>query len=98
VLAIDESLVDLEHAVAEYPDFPTPPTPAVVAAFFFSGKGTTHRATRSGIWGDPRGSTAERGRMYLEQIEEAGVRFIQEVEEVFKRFPRRDEVVQETLP
>ncbi len=98
VLAIDESLVDLEHAVAEYPDFPTPPTPAVVAAFFFSGKGTTHRATRSGIWGDPRGSSAERGRMYLEQIEEAGVQFIHEVEAVFKRFPRTDELAQEALP
>jgi creatinine amidohydrolase len=89
VMAVDPSLVDLERAVREYPAFPSPPTPAVVAAFFFSGKGTTYRATRSGVWGDPRGSSAERGQMYLDQIEAAGVRFIQEVEAVFKTFPPR---------
>ena len=61
----------------------------MVAAFFFSGRGTTFRATRSGTWGDPRGSTAEKGRTYLDQIEEAAVRFVKEVEEVFESFPVR---------
>ena len=56
VMAVDESLVDLDVAVAEFPPFPTPPSAPVVAAFFFSGRGTTFRATRSGTWGDPRGS------------------------------------------
>ena len=91
VMAVDESLVDLERAVEEYPRFPKSPSAAVVAAFFFSGSGTTHRATRSGVWGDPRKSSAERGRAYLDQIEEAGVRFIAEVEDVFKSFPPRAE-------
>jgi creatinine amidohydrolase len=91
VMAVDESLVDLEHAVEEYPRFAKPPSAAQVAAFFFSGKGTTHRATRSGVWGDPRKSSSERGRVYLDQIEEAGVRFIGEVEEMFRSFPPRAE-------
>jgi creatinine amidohydrolase len=89
VMAVDETLVDLEQAVEEYPAFAKPPTAAQVAAFFFSGKGTTYRATRSGVWGDPRQSSGERGRAYLDQIEEAGVQFIQEVEEMFKTFPPR---------
>ncbi len=89
VMAVDDSLVDLDHAVEEYPRFAKSPSAAVVAAFFFSGMGTTHRATRSGVWGDPRKASPERGRNYLDQIEEAGVSFIAEVEEVFKRFPPR---------
>jgi creatinine amidohydrolase len=89
VMAVDASLVDLERAVREYPAFATPPNPAVVAAFFFSGKGTTFRATRSGVWGDPTESSAERGRAYLDQIEEAGVRFIEQVEATFAAFPAR---------
>jgi creatinine amidohydrolase len=88
VMAIDESLVDLDSAVREYPHFAKAPSAAVIAAFFFSGKGTTYRATRSGVWGDPRHSTAQQGRTFLEQIEEAGVAFIEEVEELFKTFPR----------
>jgi creatinine amidohydrolase len=89
VMAVDETLVDLEHAVREYPEFNASPSAALIAAFFFSGKGTTYRATRSGVWGDPRQSTAERGRAYLDQIEEAGVRFIEQVEATFKAFPPR---------
>ena len=89
VMAIDESLVDLELAVREYPAFPTPPNPALVAAFFFSGRGTTYRASRSGVWGDPTQSSAERGRVFLDQIEEAGVRFIETVEATFRAFPKR---------
>jgi creatinine amidohydrolase len=90
VMAVDESLVDLDKAVREYPAFATAPTPAMVAAYFFSGRGTLPRASRSGVWGDPTGSTAERGRRYLDQIEEACVRFVGEVEAVFAAFPERD--------
>lgn len=98
VMAVDESLVDLERAVAEFPEFPTTPTPAIVAAYFFSRKGTTYSAMRSGVWGDPRGSSAERGRQYLQQIEEAGVHFIQNVEESFKRFPPRPAPARKEVP
>jgi creatinine amidohydrolase len=90
VMAIDESLVDLSKAVREYPAFPSEPTPAMIAAYFFSGRGTLPRASRSGAWGDPADSTAERGRRYLEQIEEACVRFVAEVEAIFAAFPERE--------
>jgi creatinine amidohydrolase len=90
VLAVDESLVDLEAAVREYPPFPVEPTPAMVAAYFFSARGTLPRASHSGVWGDPSGSTAERGRRYLEQIEEASVRFVENVESLFRAFPERE--------
>jgi creatinine amidohydrolase len=89
VMAVDESLVDLDRAVREYPDFPTEPTPAMVSAYFFSARGTLPRASRSGVWGDPSGSSAELGRRYLDQIEEACVRFVAEVEALFAAFPER---------
>lgn len=87
VMAIDESLVDLEQAVNEYPAFPTTPSPAMISAYFFSARGTLPRASRSGTWGDPTKSSAARGREYLEQIEQACVRFIGEVEGLFAAFP-----------
>jgi creatinine amidohydrolase len=90
VMAVDESLVDLDRAVKEYPAFPTQPTPAMIAAYFFSARGTLPRASRSGVWGDPTGSTAERGERYFEQIEEACVRFVEEVEALFAAFPERE--------
>jgi creatinine amidohydrolase len=90
VMAIDESLVDLDQAVREYPNFPVEPTPAMVSAYFFSGRGTLLRASRSGVWGDPAGSTAELGRRYLDQIEEATVRFVENVEKMFAAFPERE--------
>ena len=61
VMAVDESLVDLDAAVAEYPDFPGWRSTPLVSAFFLSGR-RTYRATRSGVWGDPSASTAELGR------------------------------------
>jgi len=91
VLAVDESLVDLTRAKREYPAFPVEPTPAMVGAFFFSARGTLPRASRSGTWGDPSGSSAELGRRYLEQIEEACVQFVEHVESLFDAFPENRE-------
>jgi creatinine amidohydrolase len=87
VLAVDQSLVKLDLAVREYPSFPVKPTPAMVAAYFFSARGTLPRASRSGVWGDPSGSSAELGRRYLAQIEEASVSFVENVESLFRAFP-----------
>jgi creatinine amidohydrolase len=91
VLAVDESLVKLDFAVREYPAFPVEPTPAMVSAYFFSARGTLPRASRSGVWGDPSGSSAELGRRYLDRIEEASVRFVENVESLFRAFPERSE-------
>ena len=90
VMAIDESLVDLSKAGREYPAFPSEPTPPMISAYFFSGRGTLPRASRTGVWGDPGDSTVERGRRYLDQIEEACVRFVGEVEALFAAFPERE--------
>jgi creatinine amidohydrolase/Fe(II)-dependent formamide hydrolase-like protein len=87
VLAIDESLVKLDLAVREFPVFPVEPTPAMIAAYFFSARGTLPRASRSGVWGDPSTSSVELGRRYLDQIEEASVRFVENVESLFEAFP-----------
>jgi len=90
VLAVNEALVEMREAVREVPDFPGNPSPALVSAFFFSGTGTTYRAMRSGVWGDPRESTAELGRKFLQQIEDAASEFVIDVEKTFKAFPRRE--------
>jgi creatinine amidohydrolase len=97
VMAVDDSLVDLDSAVEEYPKLPGGASAAMVAAFFFSGRGTTYRATRSGVWGDPIGSSVQRGRAYLDQIEEAGVRFVEQVEATFRAFPPREPPAEEAL-
>jgi creatinine amidohydrolase len=89
VMFVDESLVDLDAAVAEYPEFPGGVSAPLVSAFFLSGKGRTYRATRSGVWGDPSSSTVDKGRTYLEQIEDACVRFMQGVEQAFAAYPER---------
>jgi len=89
VMAVDESLVDLGAAVAEYPEFPGGVSAPLVSAFFLSGKGRTYRATRSGVWGDPRGSTRDRGLTYLGQIEDACVKFMDGVDEAFATYPER---------
>jgi creatinine amidohydrolase/Fe(II)-dependent formamide hydrolase-like protein len=89
VMAVDESLVDLDVAVAEYPTFRGGASAPLVSAFFLSGKGRTYRATRSGVWGDPRGSTAAKGLEYFEQIEEACVPFMEGVEQAFETYPER---------
>jgi creatinine amidohydrolase/Fe(II)-dependent formamide hydrolase-like protein len=90
VLAVDESLVDVDRAVREYPAFPVEPTPAMVSAYFFSARGTLPRASTSGVWGDPSRSSAELGRRYLERIEEASVRFVENVESLFRAFPEKE--------
>jgi len=89
VLAVDESLVNLDLAEREFPEFPVDLTPAMVAAYFFSARGTLPRASRSGVWGDPSGSSVELGRRYLDQIEHASVRFVENVESIFNAFPDR---------
>jgi creatinine amidohydrolase len=89
VMAVDPSLVDLGRAAAAYPQFPVTPTPAMVSAYFFSARGSLPRASRSGVWGDPTGSTAEQGAIYLDQIEAAATKFVHDVEAIFAAFPEQ---------
>jgi creatinine amidohydrolase len=90
VMAIDPDLVDLERANVEFPPFPEVTNPAPVhTAFFFSAPGSVHRATRSGTWGDPRGSTAEFGERYLEVVVEATIRMLDDIDRTFEAMPER---------
>lgn len=88
MLAVDESLVDMEKAVAEWPDFPVQELSPILS-YCFSSPGTIFRATRSGVWGDPRGATAEKGARYLDQVEESCVRLIASIEKTFDALPAR---------
>jgi creatinine amidohydrolase len=90
VLAIDEGLVDMALANAEFPPFPEVVSPAPVhTAFFFSAPGSVHRATASGTWGDARGATAEFGERYLRVVTEATIRIIDDVARAQAAMPDR---------
>jgi creatinine amidohydrolase len=93
VMAVRPELVDLEAAVEEWPDFPefrAPPFPTVLA-YFETHPGSVWRASRTGTWGDPRGSTAELGERFYSWIEEAMVRLVGDVEETYRRLNVRGE-------
>lgn len=90
VMAIDPTLVDLEHANAELPPFPEVSNAAPVhTAFFFSAPGSVHRASQSGTWGDAREATVEFGQRYLEVVSEATIRVLDDIERTFAAMPPR---------
>jgi creatinine amidohydrolase len=90
VMAIDEGIVDLDHANAEMPPFPEVSSPAGVhTAFFFSSPGSVYRATHSGTWGDARESSVEYGKGYLDVVEAATLRMLRDVERTFEAMPSR---------
>lgn len=91
VLAINPALVDLERANAEFPPFPefTVNTAPVHTAFFFTSPGSVFRATKSGTWGDARGSTAAFGERYIEAAVRATLAVLENVEKTFAAMPPR---------
>ncbi len=91
VMALNPSLVDLEHANAEMPPFPEVAAggPAVHTAFFFSSPGSVYRATKSGTWGDARESNPEFGERYLDVVTRATTRLLNDVERTFEAMPDR---------
>ena len=91
VLAINPALVDLEKANAEFPPFPafTVPTGPVHSAFFFTNPGSVYWATRSGTWGDARGSTPEAGERYLQAGVKSTLAVLENIEKTFAAMPRR---------
>jgi creatinine amidohydrolase len=86
VMAVDEALVRLDRAQPEHPSFPRPVSTASVVAYFFSSRGALRRVLPGGVWGDPRESSAERGREYLDQIEDAVVKAIDDAEALFTTY------------
>jgi creatinine amidohydrolase len=91
VLAINPNLVDMARANAEFPPFPefTVNTGAVHTAFFFSSPGSVFRATKSGTWGDARGSTPEIGHRFLEAGVRSTIAVLDNIERTFAAMPER---------
>jgi creatinine amidohydrolase len=82
VLAVRPELVKLDRAVEGWPPFPELKGPAMptIFAFFETSAGSTFRGMPHGVWGDPRGSTAELGEQFYEQIARAVGLVIDDVE------------------
>ena len=91
VLRINADLVDMDRANAEFPPFPDYkiPTGPVHTAFFFTAPGSVYWATRSGTWGDARGSTSEIGERYLQAGVRSTLRALDAIEQTFAAMPPR---------
>jgi creatinine amidohydrolase len=92
VLRINPDLVDMEKANAEFPPFPDygkAPTGPVHTAFFFTAPGSVYWATKSGTWGDARGSTPEIGERYLQAGVRSTLLVLENIENTFKAMPPR---------
>src|SRR5438094_131385 len=63
VLAIQPKLVALRQGVREFADMPPFEGAGLgaMASYFETGAGRINKATKSGIYGDPREASAERG-------------------------------------
>jgi creatinine amidohydrolase len=92
ILAINPNLVDLERANAEFPPFPafTVNMAPVHTAFFFTSPGSVYWATKSGTWGDARGSTPETGERYLAAGVRSTLAVLENIERTFAAMPPRD--------
>lgn len=91
VLAINPDLVDMEQTNTEFPRFPGYKTAAgpVHTAFFLTAPGSVYRITRSGTWGDATQASAEKGRQFLDWIEEAVLMLLEDIERTFRELPVR---------
>lgn len=85
VMAVRPELVKLDRAVAGWPSLPRSKAPAMptIFAYFETNVGSTYRALPQGVWGDPRGSSAELGETFYEQIRRAVCAVIDDVEAAF---------------
>jgi creatinine amidohydrolase len=91
ILAINPTLVDMEKANAEFPNFPdftVSPAP-VHTAFFFSNPRSVYWATKSGTWGDARSANPQTGEEYIEAGVASTIAVIENVEKTFAAIPRR---------
>jgi creatinine amidohydrolase len=85
MLAIDPQSVDMEHAVAGWPEPPpdlkTDPLTAILGAIL-TVPGSMLRVTPTGGWGDPTAATAEKGQAFLHTIARSSLQYIRDVEKV----------------
>jgi creatinine amidohydrolase len=89
VLAIDESLVDMDAAPNEWPTFPKMRTSVltILNSYFLTRPGAMIMASKSGSWGDTTKATAADGGKLLEWFTRATVNMIGDIEDTFRHFP-----------
>jgi creatinine amidohydrolase len=89
VLAIDESLVDMDAAPNEWPTFPKLRTSVltILNSYFLTRPGSLAMASKSGSWGDTTKATAEDGVKWFEWFTRATVNMIEDLEDTFHHFP-----------
>ncbi len=89
VLAIDESLVDMDAAPNEWPAFPKMRTSVITIlnTYFLSRPGSMANVTESGPWGDSTKATAADGEKLFELFTRATVNMIGDIEVTFRHFP-----------
>jgi creatinine amidohydrolase len=78
--------------VAEFstlPDYGKAPTGPVHTAFFFTAPGSVYWATKSGTWGDARGSTPEIGERFLQAGVRSTLLVLDNIEKTFNAMPPR---------
>ncbi len=82
VMAVRPELVKLDRAVEGWPrlpDFQGPPMPTIFA-YYETRPRSTYWSLPEGVWGDPRGSSAELGEKFLTQITRAVCRVVADVD------------------
>ncbi len=81
VMAARPGLVKLDRAVEGWPNFPpfTGPSMPTVFAYFETRPASTFWSLPEGVWGDPRGSSAELGETFYQQITKAVCNVIRDV-------------------
>jgi creatinine amidohydrolase len=88
MLAIDPDSVEMEQAVAGWPDPPADLESDKLAAILAAVvpiPGSMLKVTPTGGWGDPSQATAEKGEAYLKVISDSVLRFIRDVEKVYNK-------------
>jgi creatinine amidohydrolase len=97
MMAIDESMVDLDAVEVDDPEMPMDlPNPGALLDPLLIAKGSFYRVSESGTWGDPSDATAKRGEEYFEMITEADAALINTFQDardgIYKRdLPTEDE-------
>jgi creatinine amidohydrolase len=87
MLAIDGTLVDMEHAEAFYPKIPISDWVPAFVAFMNSTPDAFLRLAPAGVWGDPKGSSKELGLKFLKEIEDGCVQLLAQIEKLNEHFP-----------
>ena len=89
VLAIDESLVDMDAAPNEWPSFPKMRTGVltILNSYFLTRPGAMIMASKSGSWGDTTKATAADGKQLLDWFTKATINMIRDIEDTYRYFP-----------